>query len=68
MAWHELNVGAVFRPGDGEGDERAVWLIDSTYTPICEIPEGDARGLAIELAELLGLFVCDRGIAGEVVE
>ncbi|MEU4953913.1 hypothetical protein [Streptomyces lavendulae] len=66
MAWRELNVGAMYRPGDG--DERAVWLIDSTYTPIREIPEGDARGFAIELAELLGMSVCDRGAVGEAAE
>ncbi|MEV0988028.1 hypothetical protein [Streptomyces sp. NPDC049949] len=68
MSWRELNIGAMYRPGDGDGDERAVWLIDQTFTPICEIPEGDARGLAFELADVLGLVICDRGTVGEAAE
>ncbi|MER5934141.1 hypothetical protein [Streptomyces sp. NPDC002054] len=67
MLRRETNIGAIYRPGD-DGEAPAVWLIDRKRTPICEVPEGDARGLAIELAELLGLFICDRGAVGEAAE
>ncbi|MER7464036.1 hypothetical protein [Streptomyces sp. NPDC097981] len=63
----EPNIGAVYRPSVA-GAPRAVWLLDRNRTPICEVPEGDARGLAFELAELLGLFVCDRGAVSEAAE
>ncbi|MEV0413967.1 hypothetical protein AB0I68_24940 [Streptomyces sp. NPDC050448] len=63
----EPNIGAVLRPGD-DSETPAVWLIDDNHTPICEVPEGDARGLVFELAELLGLFVCDRGAVSEAAE
>ncbi|MEV0410327.1 hypothetical protein AB0I68_05795 [Streptomyces sp. NPDC050448] len=63
----EPNIGAVLRPGDASGTP-AVWLIDRNRTPICEVPQGDARGLVFELGELLGLFVCDRGAVSEAAE
>ncbi|MCX5607026.1 hypothetical protein OHB39_05445 [Streptomyces sp. NBC_00047] len=63
----ERNIDAVFRPGEADG-ERAVWLVDERSTPLCEVPESDAVSLVLELAELLGLFVCRREALSEAAE
>ncbi|MER6249810.1 hypothetical protein ABT224_00200 [Streptomyces sp. NPDC001584] len=56
---------AIHRPGD---DAPAVRLTDKQRALICEVPDDGARGLALELADLLGLVVRDRGAVGEVAE
>ncbi|GGP35171.1 hypothetical protein [Streptomyces melanogenes] len=63
----EENIGAVFRPGEADG-EHAVWLVNGQNIPLCEVPESDAVSLVLELAELLGLFVCRREALSEAAE
>ncbi|MFD6889309.1 hypothetical protein [Streptomyces sp. NPDC059957] len=61
----EPSIGTAHQPGDG-GGAPAVRLTDKQRTLICEVPDDGARGLASELADLLGLVVGDRGAVGEV--